>query len=61
MIESETGHILECLKLYGIFINIRETLHMSRENIVATSMKILLENLFSVKCYDKSNNNPPFL
>ena len=30
---------------------------MFRGNIAATSLKILLENLVSVKCYDKSNMN----
>ena len=30
---------------------------MLRGNIAATSLKILLENLVSVKCYDKSNMN----
>ena len=28
-----------------------------RENIASTSLKILLKNLYSVKCYDKSNMN----
>ena len=30
---------------------------MLRGNIAATSLTILLENLYSVKCYDKSNMN----
>ena len=30
---------------------------MFRGNIAATSLKILLGNLVSVKCYDKSNMN----
>ena len=30
---------------------------MLRGNIAAISLKILLENLFSVNCFDKSNMN----
>ena len=30
---------------------------MLRGNIAVTSLKIVLENLVSVKCYDKSNIN----
>ena len=30
---------------------------MFRETIAATSLKILWKNLYSVKCYDKSNTN----
>ena len=30
---------------------------MLRGNIAATSLKILLKNLYSVKCYDKLNMN----
>ena len=30
---------------------------MLRRNIAATLLKILLEKLLSVKCYDKSNMN----
>ena len=30
---------------------------MLRGNIAATSLKILKKNLYSVKCYDKSNIN----
>ena len=47
MIGNETGRLLECLKLYGKFINKRETEHMLRGNIAATSLnlfwKILLQ------------------
>ena len=57
MIGNETGQLLECLKLYGKFINKSETKHMLRGHIAATSLKIVLENLFSVKCYDESNTN----
>ena len=57
MIGNETGHSLECPKVYGKFINKNETLHMLRGNIAATSLKILSENLFSVKCYDNTNMN----
>ena len=57
MIGNETGHLLECVELYGKFINKNETWHMLRGNIDATSLKILWKNLYSVKCYDKSNMN----
>ena len=40
MIGKEMGHLLEWLKLYGKFINKRETLPMLRGNIAATSLKI---------------------
>ena len=30
---------------------------MLRRNIAATSLKMLLKNLYSVKCYDKLNMN----
>ena len=30
---------------------------MVRENIAATSLKMLWKNLYSVKCYDKLNMN----
>ena len=57
IIGHETGHLLEYVKLYGKFINKSETKHMLRRNIAATSLKIIWENLYSVKCYDKSNMN----
>ena len=57
MIGNETGHLLECLKLYRKFINKSETYHILRGNIAATSLYILSENRFSVKYYDKSKMN----
>ena len=51
MIGKETGHLLECV-LYKMFINKSET-----GNIAATSLRILVKNHYSVKCYDKSNMN----
>ena len=50
MIENETGHLLKFVKLYGKFINKSDS-----GNIAATSLKFLWKNLYSVKCYDKSN------
>ena len=32
---------------------------MVRQNIAATSLKMLWKNLYSVKCYDKLNINEP--
>ena len=55
MIGNETGHLLKFVKLYGKFINKNETQHMLRRNIAATSLKVWWKNLYSVKCYDKSN------
>ena len=57
MIGNETGHLLECVELYGKFINKDETLHMLRRNIAATTLKTLWKNLNSVKCFDKSKMN----
>ena len=57
MIGNETGHLLECVELYGKFINKDETLHMLRRNIAATTLKNLWKHLNSVKCYDKSKMN----
>ena len=57
MIGNETGRLLECVELYGKFINKSETQRMTRENIAATSLKMLWKNIYSVKCYDKLNMN----
>ena len=57
LIGNETGHLLECVELYGKHINKSETYRMVRRNIAATSLKILWENLYLVKCYDKINMN----
>ena len=51
------GHLLECVKLYGKFINKNENKHMLRCNIAATLLKTYWKNLYSVKCYVKSNMN----
>ena len=51
------GHLLECVELYGKLINKSEIKRMLRGNIAATSLKMLLINLYSVKCYDKLNMN----
>ena len=55
MIGNEKGHLLKFVMLLGKFINKNETYHMLRGNIAATSLKFLWNNLYSVKCYDKSN------
>ena len=57
MIGNKTEHLLECVKLYRKFINKSEAKHFMRGNIAATLLKSVLKNLFSVKCYDKSNTN----
>ena len=57
MIGNEMGHLLECVELYVKLINKSEIQLMLRENIAATSLKMLLKNLYSVKCYDKLNMN----
>ena len=57
IIGNETGHLLEFVELYGKLINKSETQRMVRRNIAATSLKMLLKNLYSVKCYDKLNMN----
>ena len=57
MMGNETGHLLKCVELYEKAINISETSHMLRGNIAVTLLKILCNNLFSVKCYDKTNMN----
>ena len=57
MIGNETGHLLECVELYGKLINKSETLRMLRGNIAATSLKCYGKNLYSVKCYEKLNMN----
>ena len=49
MIGKETGHLLECVKLYRKCMNKIEAKHMLRGNIAATSLKFLWENLYSVK------------
>ena len=54
---NKTGHLLDCVELYGKFINTSETQHMLRDNNAATSLKILSKNLYSVKYYNKSNMN----
>ena len=56
-IGDEIGHLLECVKLYGKFINTSKTWHMLRGNIAANSLKILWKNLYLEKCYEKSNMN----
>ena len=55
MIGNKTGHLLKCVMLYRKFININETFHVLRRNIAATSLKISLINLYSVKSYDETN------
>ena len=57
MIGNETGHLLECVELYGNLISKSETWHMERGNIAAAWLKISWRKLHSVKCYDKSNMN----
>ena len=57
MIGNETGHLLECVELYGKRINKSETKRMVRGNIAATSLKMIWKNLYSVKCYNKLYTN----
>ena len=57
MIGNEMGHLLEYVELYGKLINNSEIKRMLRGNIAATSLKMLLKNLHSVKCFDKLNIN----
>ena len=57
MIGNETGHLLGCVELYVKLIDKSETWRMVRENIAATSLKMLWKNFLSVKCYDKLNMN----
>ena len=57
MIGNKTGHLLECVELYGKLINKSETKRMVRGNISATSLKMLWKKLYSVKYYDKLNMN----
>ena len=57
MIGNKTGHLLECVELYGILINKSETEHMVKGSIAASSLKILWRTLYSVKYYDQSNLN----
>ena len=47
------GHLLECVELYGKLINKSKTKHMVRRTIAAASLKMLWNNLYSIKCYDK--------
>ena len=51
------GRLLECVELYGKLFNKSEIWCMLRGSIAATSLKMLLKNLYSVKCYDKLNMN----
>ena len=53
--ENDHRHLLKCVKLYGKFIIIRETLPILRRHIAAILLKILCGNPNSVKSYDKSN------
>ena len=55
MMGNETGYLLKRVKLYRKFMNIDETLHVFRKNIVATFLKISCTNLFSRKSYDETN------
>ena len=55
MIGTKTGNLLKCVKLYRKFININETYHVLRRDIVATSLKISCTNLYSEKGYDERN------
>ena len=57
MIGNETGHLLECVELYGKLINKSETQRMVKGNIAATSLKMLWKFFYLVKCYDKINLN----
>ena len=57
MIGKETGHLLECVKLYGKCIHKIEAKQMLRGNLAATLLKYSWKNLYSVKDYDKSNMN----
>ena len=57
MIGNETGHLLECVEVYGKLINKSETQRMMRGNIAATTLKMLWKNLYSVKSYDTLNMN----
>ena len=57
MIGNEMGRLLDCVELYGKLINKSKTQRMARENIAATSLKMLWKNMYSVKCYDKLNMN----
>ena len=57
MIGSKMGHLLECVELYGKFINNNENLaHVERKHCCYLA-EDLMKNLNSVKCYDKSNMN----
>ena len=49
MIGNETGHFMECVKLYRDFIKINETKHVLRKNIAATSLKISCSHLYSLQ------------
>ena len=55
MIGNETGHVLKCVKLYAKFININEIWHMFRKKHCCYFAENFMENLYSVKCYDKTN------
>ena len=47
MIGNETGHLLECVELYGKFINNSENRYMLRRNIAANSQNFLWKTLFN--------------
>ena len=57
MIGNDTGHLLECVELYGKFINKFKTKNMLKGNIAASLLKVLWKTLYSGKYYDKSNMN----
>ena len=58
MIGNETGHLLECVMLYGKCINKSETLaHLEQKYCCYFTENFIKKNLCSVKCYDKSNMN----
>ena len=42
------GHLLESVMFYGKVINRTETYQMLRENIAATSLKIIWKNIYAV-------------
>ena len=53
MIGNESGHLLECVELYGKLINKCET----RKHCSSLLSILLKKNLHSVKCYEKLHMN----
>ena len=58
MIGNETGHLLECVKLYGKLIRKKEKPNTCwGDTLLLLRRKLHGKNLYSAKCDNKSNIN----